>query len=50
MKKILIIGGSGTWSGQAYIPSIKQAKSNVALVGILDPINPYYSQKNNFSF
>lgn len=45
MKKILIIGGSGTWSGQAYIPSIKQAKSNVALVGILDPINPYYSQK-----
>lgn len=45
MKKILIIGGSGTWSGQGYIPSIKQAKSHVSLVGILDPINPYYSQK-----
>lgn len=45
MKKILIIGGAGTWSGQAYIPSIKQAKSEVMLVGILDPINPYYSSK-----
>lgn len=45
MKKILIIGGSGTWSGQAYIPSIKQAKSDAILVGILDPINPYYSPK-----
>lgn len=45
MKKILIIGGSGTWSGQAYIPSIKQANCDVSLVGILDPINPYYSSK-----
>lgn len=45
MKKILIIGGSGTWSGQAYIPSIKRTKSDVTLVGILDPISPYYSPK-----
>ena len=45
MKNILIIGGSGTWSGQAYIPSIKQSNTAVSLVGILDPINPYYSKK-----
>lgn len=45
MKKILIIGGSGTWSGKAYIPSIKQSERDVLLVGILDPVNPYYSQK-----
>lgn len=45
MKKILIIGGSGTWSGRTYIPSIKQSNCDVSLVGILDPVNPYYSPK-----
>ncbi len=45
MKNILIIGGSGTWSGQAYIPSIELSPNLVTLVGILDPINPYYSSK-----
>ncbi len=45
MKRILIIGGSGTWSGKAYIPSIKQSENYVCLVGILDYVNPYYSQK-----
>lgn len=45
MKNILIIGGSGTWSGVAYIPSIQQKLDKVALVGIFDPINPYYSNK-----
>lgn len=45
MKKILLIGGAGTWSGLAYIPSIKQANSEVTLVAILDPTNPYYSSK-----
>lgn len=45
MKNILIVGGSGTWSGQAYIPSIIKDDSNISLVGILDPVNPYYSQK-----
>lgn len=45
MKRVLIIGGSGTWSGKAYIPSIKQSANDVLLVGILDPVNPYYSEK-----
>ena len=45
MKNILLIGGSGTWSGKAYIPSIKNSSNEVSLSVILDPVNPYYSDK-----
>lgn len=44
MKNVLIIGGSGTWSGKTYIPSIKNS-DKVKLVAIMDSINPYFSEK-----
>ena len=45
MKNVLIIGGAGTWSSQAYIPSIVKSDKYVRLVAIMDCVNPYYSSK-----
>lgn len=44
MKNILIIGGSGTWSGKTYIESIKKSDKLVKLVAIMDFISPYKSK------
>ena len=44
MKNILIIGGSGTWSGKTYIESIKKSENIVKLVAIMDFISPYKSK------
>ena len=50
MKNVLIIGGSGTWSSQTYIPSIKISENHVKLVAIMDIVNPYYSAKTEKHF
>lgn len=45
MKNILIIGGSGTWSGKTHIESIKKSEGIVKLVAIMDYLNPYESNQ-----